>query len=55
MVVQSKTLTSNAGDRDSIPGQGTKITHASRQLNPYVTTREAHAPQGKISSGATKM
>lgn len=54
MVVQSKTLTSSAGDRDSI-GQGTKITHASRQLNPYVTTREAHAPQGKISSGTTKM
>ena len=55
MVVQWKTLTSSAGDKDSIPGQGTKITHASRQLNPYVTTRETHAPQGRISRATTKM
>ena len=35
----------NAGDLGSIPGQGTKIPNAVRQLSPHVTTREAHAPQ----------
>ena len=29
-----KNLPSNAGDVGSIPGQGTKIPHASGQLNP---------------------
>ena len=30
----------NAGDMGSIPGQGTKIPHAERQLSPGSTTRE---------------
>ena len=29
-----------AGDVGSIPGQGTKISHALGQLGPFVTTRE---------------
>ena len=43
---------SNAGDTGSIPGQGTKIPHATGQLNPHATTTEltrlnerAHVPQ----------
>ena len=41
---------SNAGDTGSIPGQGTKISHAMGQLSPCATTREpthsgAHVPQ----------
>ena len=43
---------SNAGDAGSIPGRGTKIPHATRQLSPCVTTTElthlnerAHVPQ----------
>ena len=31
---------SNAGDVGSIPGQGTKILHATGQLSPHVTTTE---------------
>ena len=31
---------SNAGDTGSIPGQGTKIPHAARQLSPWATTTE---------------
>ena len=31
---------SNAGNVSSIPGQGTKIPHVSRQLNPRATTIE---------------
>ena len=31
---------SNAGDVGSIPGRGTKIPHATRQLSPHATTRE---------------
>ena len=30
----------NAGDAGSIPGQGTKIPHASGQLSPRATTSE---------------
>ena len=30
----------NAGDADSIPGQGTKIPHAAGQLSPRITTTE---------------
>ena len=30
----------NAGDADSIPGQGTKIPHAAGQLSPSATTTE---------------
>ena len=43
---------SNAGDVDSIPGQGPKIPHAVGQLSPCTTTTElthlnerAHVPQ----------
>ena len=43
---------SNAGDVGSIPGQGTKIPHATGQLSPRATTTEpahlnerAHVPQ----------
>ena len=32
---------SNAGDPGSIPGRGTKIPHATGQLSPCATTREA--------------
>ena len=31
---------SNAGDVGSIPGQGTKISHATGQLSPHATTTE---------------
>ena len=31
---------SNAGDVGSIPGRGTKISHAAGQLSPYATTTE---------------
>ena len=36
---------SNAGDKGSIPGWGTKIPHAIGQLNLCATTREAHMLQ----------
>ena len=32
---------SKAGDTGQIPGQGTKIPHATGQLSPCATTREA--------------
>ena len=35
-----KNLPSNAGDAGSIPGWGTKIPHATRQLSPHTTTTE---------------
>ena len=35
-----KSSPSNAGDVGSIPGQGTKIPHATGQLSLHVTTRE---------------
>ena len=31
---------SNAGDAGSIPGRGTKITHAVGQVSPHTTTTE---------------
>ena len=31
---------SSAGDVGSIPGRGTRIPHATRQLNPQASTRE---------------
>ena len=40
-----KNLPSNAGDTDSIPGQGTKIPHATGKLSLSGVTREACAPQ----------
>ena len=36
----AKNLPSNAGHAGCIPGQGTNISHAMRQLNPRTTTRE---------------
>lgn len=47
-----KNLSSSAEDESSIPGQVTKIPHATGQLNPLAKTtepitREAHAPQLK--------
>ena len=35
-----KNLLYNARDAGSIPGQGTKIPHAARQLSPCTTTTE---------------
>ena len=35
-----KNLPSNAGNAGSIPGQGTKISHAAGQLSPRSTTIE---------------
>ena len=35
-----KNPTSSAGDAGSIPGQGTKIPHASGQLSPCAATTE---------------
>ena len=37
----AKNLPSNAGDMGSIPGQGTKIPHATGQLSPRPTTTES--------------
>ena len=47
-----KNLSSSAGDKSSIPGQGTKIPHATGQVSPLARTtepitREAQAPQLK--------
>ena len=49
-----KNLPSNAGDEGSILGQGTKIPHATRQLSPYTTTREAHVPHQRASAAKRK-
>ena len=38
-----KNLPSNAEDSSSIPGLGTKIPHASGQLNPHTATTEPAA------------
>ena len=35
-----KNLPSSAGDMGSIPGRGTKISHAVGQLSPHTTTPE---------------
>ena len=35
-----KNLPWNAGDPGSIPGQGTKLSHATEQLNLLITARE---------------
>ena len=35
-----KNLPANAGDTGSIPGQGTKIPHAAKQLSPCAITAE---------------
>ena len=49
-----KSLPSNAGDTGLIPGQGTKVPHATGQLSLRVATAEpegsgAHTPQLKRS------
>ena len=56
-----KSLSSNAGDTGSIPGQGTKIPHASGQLSTSATNREpctlqwrAHVTQGRPSTAKKK-
>ena len=49
-----KNLPSNAGDEGSILGQGTEIPHATGQLSPYTTTREAHMPQQRASAAKKK-
>ena len=36
---------SDAEDKDSIPGQGSKIPNTSGQLKPRTTAREAHTLQ----------
>ena len=38
-----KNLPSNAGDEGSIPGQGTKIPDATRQLSPCASVKILHA------------
>ena len=57
----AKNLPSNAGDVGLIPGQGTKIPHATEQLSQNTTTAEpaphysrVHDPQEKISHPASK-
>ena len=40
-----KNLPSSAGDMGSIPGRGTKIPNAARQLGGHTTTGEASASQ----------
>ena len=35
-----KNLPCNAGDKSSIPGQGTKIPHAMKQASLHATTTE---------------
>ena len=62
-----KNLPSNAGDAGLIPGQGTKIPHATRQLRPRAVTTEpirsgalvsqlerSRTPQRKMPRAATK-
>ena len=53
-----KNLPSNAGDTGLIPGQGTKVPHATGQLSLWVATAEpegsgAHTPQLERSLHAT--
>ena len=48
-----KNLPSNAGDTDSIPGQGTKIPPAAGQLSPCTTTREACVMQWRPCTAKT--
>ena len=40
----AKNLPSNAGDVGLIPGQGTKVPHATGQLSPHATTTEPTPP-----------
>ena len=57
-----KTLPFNARDEGSIPGQGTKIPHATGQLSLHATAtemavhsqREAHVPQLRLDTAKNK-
>ena len=49
-----KNLPSNVANEDSILGQGTKIRHATGQLSPYATTREALLPQQRAGAAKKK-
>ena len=50
-----KNLPCNAGDSGSIPGQGTKIPHDTKQLSQWATTRESvHHTHKKILCATTK-
>ena len=44
-----KNLPSNTGDMGSIPSQGAKIPHATGQLSPCATTREASGGGGLVA------
>ena len=44
-----KNLFCHAGDKGSIPDQGTKIQHASTQVRPCATTRKSVHPNRKIN------
>ena len=50
-----KNLPSNAGDMSSVPSQGTKIPHATGQLNLSAITREIYAPQQRPSTANIKI
>ena len=45
-----KNLPSNGGDAGSIPGQGTKIPHAMRQLSPLAPQLQTRTPQERPST-----
>lgn len=49
-----KTLPCNAGNMSLTPGQGTRASHASGQLNSHATTR-VHMPHRKIPHDAMKV
>ena len=44
-----KNLLCHAGDTGSLPDQGTRIGHASRQVRPGAPTRQSMHPDRKIS------
>ena len=48
-----KNLPLNEGDVASIPGWGTKISHAMGQLSLYTPTPKAHTPQLERSLSPT--
>ena len=49
-----KNLSGNAGQKDSISGQGTKIPHALEQLNPPATTKKIPGDAVNILCVTTK-
>ena len=54
-----ESLPPSAGDTSLIPGGGTEVPHAARELSPCAATREAskaqHAPQAKQASKAGRL